>query len=145
MRALSKSLMNTQGSYRRPLEWKSLVHCSKCGTQNEEDARHCTKCGADLEVSREERWERRTEEWGEELGRRAEEWGRHMEREFKDECFGLPHGGAILGLVFGIIILIVGVAWLANINIWSYLGPLALIIIGILIVAGVVYGVTSRR
>jgi ribosomal protein L40E len=122
-----------------------VVYCSKCGTENEEDAKHCTKCGANLEVSREERWERRAEEWGEELGRRAEEWGRHMEREFKDECFGLPHGGAILGLVLGIIILILGVAWLANMNIWSYLGPLAVIIVGILIVAGVVYGVTSRR
>jgi uncharacterized protein YybS (DUF2232 family) len=137
--------MNTYRSYRRPLEWKSLVYCSKCGTKNEEDAKHCTKCGANLEVSMEKRWERRAEEWGEEFGRRAEEWGKHMEREFKDECFGLPHGGAIVGIILGIIILILGFAWLANINIWTYLGPLAVIIVGILIVAGVAYGVTRRR
>jgi len=122
-----------------------LVYCSKCGTKNEDGAKHCTKCGANLEVSMEKRWERRAEEWGEEFGRRAEEWGRHMEREFKDECFGLPHGGAIVGIILGIIILILGFAWLANINIWAYLGPLAVIIVGILIIAGVAYGVTRRR
>ena len=93
----------------------------------------------------EKRWERRAEEWGEEFGRRAEEWGKRMEREFKDECFGLPHGGAIVGIILGIITLILGFAWLANINIWTYLGPLAVIIVGILIIAGVAYGVTRRR
>lgn len=93
----------------------------------------------------EKRWERRAEEWGEEFGRRAEEWGKHMEREFKDECFGLPHGGAIVGIILGIIILILGFAWLANINIWIYLGPLAVIIVGLLIIAGVACGVIRRR
>jgi len=111
-----------------------LVYCSKCGTKNEEDAKYCSKCGADLEVSLEKKFERR-----------AEEWGKQMEREFEDECFGLPHGGAIVGIIFGIIILILGFAWLANINIWDYIGPLAVIIVGILIIAGVAYGLTRRR
>jgi len=136
--------MRAYREYKCPLEWKSLVYCSKCGTKNEEDAKHCTKCGANLEVSREKKLERRAEEWGEEFGRRAEEWGKQMEREFKDECFGLPHGGAIVGIIFGIIILILGFAWLANINIWNYMGPLAVIIVGILIIAGVAYGLTRR-
>jgi len=121
-----------------------LVYCSKCGTKNEEDAKYCSKCGADLEVSREKKLERRAEEWGEEFGKRAEEWGKQMERKFEGECFGLPHGGTIVGIIFGIIILILGFAWLANINIWDYLGPIAVIIVGILIIAGVAYGLTRR-
>ncbi|MGD8506444.1 MAG: zinc ribbon domain-containing protein [Candidatus Bathyarchaeota archaeon] len=126
------------------MELKLLAYCVKCGTKNEEDAKYCSKCGAPIEVSREKSFERRAEEWGEEFGRRAEEWGKQFEKEFKDECFGLPHGGALVGIIFGIIILILGFAWLANINIWGYLGPIAVIIVGILIIAGVTYGLTRR-
>jgi ribosomal protein L40E len=137
------------------VEWKLLVYCVNCGTTNEEDAKYCTKCGANLDVSREKRLERReedwgedfgrrAEEWGEDFGRRAEEWGKQMEREFKNDCFGLPHGGTIVGILFGIIIIILGFAWLANINIWNYLGPIAAIIIGILIITGVAYRLIRR-
>jgi len=42
------------------LEWKSLVYCTICGTKNEEDAKYCKKCGANLEVSLEKKFERRT-------------------------------------------------------------------------------------
>jgi len=93
-----------------------VVYCSKCGAKNDDDAEHCTQCGAALAVSREKRLERRAEEWGEEFGRRAEAWGRQMEREFKGECFGLPEGGAIVGIILGVIILILGFAWLANLS-----------------------------
>ena len=89
-------------------------------------------------------WERRIDEWGEDVGKRAEKWGKQMEREFKDECFGLPHGGAIVGIIFGIISLILGFALLATIDIWSYLGPIGAIIVGILIITGVAYRLTRR-
>ncbi|MCK4633900.1 zinc ribbon domain-containing protein [Candidatus Bathyarchaeota archaeon] len=111
-----------------------MVYCSKCGTKNEEDATHCTKCGVNLEVSREKRFERRAEEWGEQFGKRAEE-----------ECFGLPHGGAISGIIFGIIILVFGFAWLTGVDIWANIGPFMAILVGLLIVAGAIYGVTRRR
>ncbi len=132
-------------AYACPLELKSVVYCSKCGAKNDDDAEHCTQCGATLKVSREKRLERRAEEWGEEFGRRAEAWGRQMEREFEGECFGLPQGGAIVGIILGVIILILGFAWLANIDVWTYLGPLAVIIVGILILVSVVYSVARRR
>ena len=111
-----------------------MVYCTRCGTKNEEDAKHCTKCGANLEVSLEERFERRAEEWGEQFGRRAEE-----------ECFGLPHGGVIAGIIFGVIILVFGFAWLTGIDIWENIGPFMVILVGLLIVAGAIYGVTRGR
>ena len=73
-----------------------MVYCTKCGTQNVEDAKFCAKCGASLEISREEGWERRVEDWGEEFGRRAEKWGEQFGKRAEEECFGLPHGGAIV-------------------------------------------------
>jgi uncharacterized membrane protein YvbJ len=122
-----------------------MVYCDKCGVNNSDDAKFCVKCGENLMSSQEKwEWERRVEEWGEDVGKRAEKWGKQMEREFKDECFGLPHGGAIVGIIFGIIILILGFALLANINIWNYLGPIAAIIVGILIITGVAYRLIRR-
>jgi uncharacterized membrane protein YvbJ len=122
-----------------------MVYCVKCGVKNSDDAKFCVKCGENLTSSQEKwEWERRVDAWGEDVGKRAEEWGKQMEREFKDECFGLPHGGAIVGIIVGIIILILGFALLANINIWSYLGPIAAIIVGILILTGVAYRLTRR-
>lgn len=122
-----------------------MVHCVKCGAQNSDDAKFCVKCGENLMSSKEKwDWERRLDEWGEDFGKRAEKWGKQMEREFQDECFGLPRGGAIVGIIFGVIILILGFALLANINIWRYLGPIAVIIVGILIITGVVYRLTRR-
>jgi uncharacterized membrane protein YvbJ len=123
-----------------------MVYCVKCGVKNSDEATFCVKCGENLTSSQEKKWdwERRVDEWGEDFGKRAEKWGKQMEREFKDECFGLPHGGAIVGIIFGVIILILGFALLANINIWRYLGPIAIIIVGILIISGVVYRLTRR-
>lgn len=61
----------------------------------------------------------------------------------RDECFGLPRGGAILGLVIGVLIIIVGLQQLFG---WQIdLGPFAIIIFGILIVAGAIYGLTRKR
>ena len=109
-----------------------MVYCTKCGTQNADGAKHCTNCGASLEVSLEERFERGVEEWGEGIGRRME-----------NECFGLPRGGAIAGIVFGVIIILVGTSWLLGIEIDFW--PLIVIIFGILIVAGALYGLGRRR
>ena len=61
----------------------------------------------------------------------------------RDECFGLPRGGSIFGLVIGIIIVFVG---LQQIYGWDIdIGPLAIIIFGLLIFAGAIYGFTRRR
>jgi hypothetical protein len=64
------------------------------------------------------------------------------------ECFGLPHGGAIVGIAIGVIILIWGFMSFAQqtgvitrtVDVW----PIALIIFGILIVIGAIYGLSRR-
>ena len=123
-----------------------MVYCTKCGTKNEEAAVYCIKCGAKLEVSKEESWDKRVEKWGEDFGKRAEEWGEDFGRQAEKECFGLPHGGLIFGLLIGVIIIMVGVSSLVTgtgviENFW----PLIIVIFGLLIAAGALYSLTRRR
>jgi tetrahydromethanopterin S-methyltransferase subunit E len=67
----------------------------------------------------------------------------------RDECFGLPNGGAVCGLVFGAIVIIAGLAWYFHYDwnqLWNTaLGPFLVIVIGLLIVAGAIYGMGHRR
>jgi len=120
-----------------------MVYCAKCGTKNEEDAKYCSKCGANLKIPQKKSLEKRTEEWGEEFGRRAEEWGERVGKRAEEECFGLPHGGTIAGLIFGIIIILIGVSWFTGFE-WVHFWPAAVIIFGILVVAGALYGLSRR-
>ena len=100
-----------------------MVYCTKCGSKNDDTAVVCANCGASLQT-------------GTYASRRYER------RRAEQECFGLPHGGAIVGVIIGVLILLWGFTILANVtfNFW----PLALIIIGILIVAGAIYGFGRR-
>jgi len=120
-----------------------MVYCTKCGTQNPDDAKVCTQCGAPLYAVGETG--RRSVE--DECGgtRRGGEPYRRMEYE----CFGIPRGGAVVGVAIGLIILLVGVIWLlqqaklisSSVSVW----PFAIIIFGILIVIGALYGMSRRR
>jgi hypothetical protein len=108
-----------------------LVYCPKCGTKNEDTAEFCVKCGASLQTGTytSRRYERR----------RAEE-----------QCFGLPHGGAIVGVVIGVIILLWGVLELAQLSGWiaSYsqdFWVVIIIIIGVLMIAGAAYRITRPK
>jgi uncharacterized membrane protein YvbJ len=121
-----------------------MVYCTKCGAKNEEGVEYCVKCGANLWVSREKRLESRAKEWGEDFGKRAEEWGEQFGRRAEKECFGLPHGGAIVGLIIGVIIILLGVSFVFEIDIWNYLWALIIVVVGILIVAGAVYSLSRR-
>jgi len=59
----------------------------------------------------------------------------------ENECFGLPNGGAIAALVFGAIIIILGVTLFLQAN-YGYsidIWPFILIIFGVLILAGGLY------
>jgi len=68
-------------------------------------------------------------------------FGAREKRE--DECFGLPRGGAIFGLVIGALIIILGLQQLFG---WEIdIGPFAIIIVGVLIVAGAIYTFTRRK
>jgi uncharacterized membrane protein YvbJ len=120
-----------------------MVYCTKCGTKNPDDAKTCTQCGAPLYTIGETGRERYEDECG--GRRRAGEPYRRMEYE----CFGIPRGGAVVGIAIGAIIVLAGVIWLmqqanmisSTVNVW----PLAAIIFGILILIGALYGLSRRR
>ena len=65
-------------------------------------------------------------------------------RRPREECFGVPGGGAIFGLVFGAILISLGLGIIFNLDVGKYVGPAILITIGLLIVLGAVYGYTRR-
>jgi len=98
-----------------------MVYCTKCGTQNADDARVCSKCGASLYAVGE----------------------REHYRRMESECFGIPRGGTIVAIAIGVIIVLWGLfaIFAPNVNVW----PIAVIVFGILIVIGALYGLSRRR
>ena len=112
-----------------------MVYCQHCGTQNDDAGEYCTNCGAALQ---------------------AAERPREGRTEFKrpgeprdDECFGLPNGDAICGVIFGGLIIIVGFSWILG---WDFstlwetvVGPYLVIIFGSLIVLGALYSSTRKK
>jgi len=108
-----------------------VVYCSKCGTQNPDNATVCSNCGAPLYT----------------VGQHYHGSDREHYRRVENECFGLPYGSMIVGLFFGIIIILVGVGLFLQaggvvVNFGNYIWPVILIMIGILILAAALY---SRR
>ena len=69
-------------------------------------------------------------------------------RRIEDECFGIPRGGTVVGLAFGIIILLAGGIWFLQqaelipetVEIW----PFVVMMFGLLIVVGALYGLRRR-
>jgi len=122
-----------------------MVYCTKCGIKNEEASVYCVKCGTKLESSQEESWDKRVDKWGEEIGKRAGEWGEDFGRRVEKECFGLPHGGVIFGLLIGMIIILVGVASLTGLELTQHFWPLLIIVFGLLIAVGALYSLIRRR
>ena len=115
----------------------ALTYCTDCGTKNEDEAKFCVGCGARLD-----------ETVG--LGREIEETCLGpREKRYSEECFGLPHGGAIFGLAIGVLIILSGLIWvlrqsrviLTSVEIW----PFAVIVFGLLMVAGAIYGMSKKK
>ena len=103
-----------------------MVYCSKCGTQNTENAITCSNCGAPLYT----------------VGQKYQGSEREHYRRVEGECFGLPNGGKIAGLVFGIIIILVGMGLLLQtygISVSNYIWPMIIIIFGVLMLVGALY------
>jgi len=132
-----------------------MVYCSECGTKNDENTTFCTKCGTKLNAKEEaksvekqleetaEEFGKRAEEFGERFGKHAEEWGKSFEKRAGNECFGLPHGGTIFGLILGIIIILVGTSMILGIDL--KLWPIIILTFGGLIVAASIYALTRKR
>ena len=101
-----------------------MVYCIKCGTKNEKDAVTCVNCKEPLSSNQTVRRERRRKE---------------------NECFGLPNGGSIVGLVIGLIIILWGVTSVLDIPLGSYLWAIIIVIFGTLMVAGALYSMSRKR
>ncbi len=106
-----------------------MVYCSKCGTQNPDDAKVCSKCAAPLYT----------------VGEQYPGSEREHYRRVQGECFGLPNGGMIAGIVFGIIIIVLGLGLVLQesgyiADFWNVFWPFIIIIFGILILLGALYG-----
>ena len=120
-----------------------MPYCTKCGEKNSEDTKYCVKCGSNLDANLEEGFEKSIEKSAEQFGERMEKWGEDFGKKAENECFGLPRGGTILGLLIGIIIIIVGLQQVFG---WQIdVGPFAIIIVGLLFTVGAIYGLTRRR
>ena len=66
-----------------------------------------------------------------------------MSRPDRDECFGLPNSGAVAGVAFGLLIILIGLSAIFG---WEIdIMPLIAIILGTLIMAGAIYRLTQRR
>ena len=115
------------------LEKTDLVYCTKCGFKNEDDAEVCVKCGASLQMSRAGRRRRSDDEC---FGFR--------ERDWEGECFGLRHSGSIVGLIFGIMIVLIGASIILGTPFWVSLGAFLIIAFGLLIILGVLFGKRRR-
>jgi ribosomal protein L40E len=113
-----------------------VVYCAKCGAKNEDDADFCAGCGQSMGA----RPTVKRKQGGECFGSGKEE----------QECFGLPHGGAIFGIMIGVVIIAVGASLVLSeffditVDVWDSLWPFMIIIVGVLIVAGIVYQMTNR-
>ena len=101
-----------------------MVYCHECGTKNDDDAEYCSKCGTSLKDrdDRDERHRRRRER-------------RHRRR---NDSFGLPNGGIVVGLLFGVLLIMIGVSTFYGVSLWRYLWPIIIVIIGVLIVTGAI-------
>lgn len=108
-----------------------VVYCQHCGQQNEDTSEFCAQCGAALHAK--------------ETAKEVRKPGHPKD----DECFGLPSGDAICGVIFGSIIIISGLAWVLG---WDFatlwetaIGPYLVILFGALIIIGAIYSSTRKK
>jgi len=95
-----------------------LVYCTKCGTENEEDADVCTNCGASIHPPA---YRSRRRDW-----------------DFDEDCFG-GRNKMTWPLLIGAFLILIGLSTLLEDVVpwarWDTLWPLFIIAIGILVVS----------
>ena len=103
-----------------------MTYCPYCGSKNGKDAKVCKKCGEKLYQ-------------GKEIKPAVERgFVPDVRRERrKQECFGLPRLGAMIGIAIGLIVILFGAGiilsryYRTQIEIW----PLAVVVFGLMVVA----------
>lgn len=105
-----------------------MTTCSRCGTENQEGSKYCSKCGASINR---ERYRRRRDD---------ECFGPEEE-----QCFGLRYGGTIAGIIVGLFIVMVGLAFFFGENLTSFVVPFILVVIGVLVIAAATSALSRRR
>jgi hypothetical protein len=68
-----------------------------------------------------------------------------MDSGARRECFGLPYGNLIGPLIVGMFLILMGLSFYFGWDFWSYIWPVLIIIIGVLIIAGAIFGYKNRR
>jgi len=114
-----------------------MPYCQNCGTKNEEGAQFCVNCQEPLYQTRRRR------------ARHDGCYGPRGEQRPEEECFGLPHGSIIVGIIFGLILLIGGILLILQQTLGisvngQLIGPVILIVIAVLILAGALYQLGRR-
>jgi uncharacterized membrane protein YvbJ len=104
----------------------NMVYCQKCGTKNEDDSEFCSKCGTDLNPDKQNKRERSDYD------------------RYRNECFGVPYGGLIVGLFFGALLILIGISSIIGYDIWKYFGTIILVLVGIMIILGAIFGYRRR-
>lgn len=117
-----------------------MVYCVKCGAKNSDDAKTCSQCGTPLYALTEGEFRRHEKEC---FGARG---GVEPRERVEEECFGIPRGSAVAGLAFGVIIILVGFSLLLQelYGIKVPWWPFVVILFGVLILVGAIYGLSRK-
>jgi len=101
-----------------------MVYCVKCGAKNSDDIKVCAQSEVSLYSTGE----------------------REDYRRVEDECFGIPRRSSVASLVFGIIIILVGLSLFIQevYDIAIPWWPLIIVLFGILVIIGALYGFRRR-
>ena len=117
-----------------------MPYCRKCGSEVSEDMTFCPRCGAALKVEKPaveaRRAEKAEKDEKQEKEEKMEKTEKHEKREF----------GVIGPLAGGLILIFAGFLFYLAVTgyfEWQIIGPLLLIIVGIVILVGIVYGVMT--
>jgi len=101
-----------------------MVYWVKCGAKNSGDTKVRAECRTFLCSAEKRRYYQRIE----------------------DECFGIPRGGSIVSLVFGVMIILAGVSFFIQ-EVYDIVipwWPLMIILVGLLMIVGAFFRLRRR-
>jgi hypothetical protein len=117
-----------------------MPYCKKCGSEVREDMAFCPRCGAALKVEKPAVEVRRAEK-AEKSGKQEKEEKMEKKEKHEKREFGVigPLAGGLILIFAGFLLYLAVTGYLE----WQVIGPLLLIIVGIIILVGIAYGVMT--